>query len=275
MTATVTTVLTAFTSFGLAAVSTWFAFERWIFSRHRGQKWLSDVLIEAKDRYLNPGVTWAQRGISVAVRNLKSAFKSTVVGVLSTSTCRSTETDDDDLEARVHGPPTTSRSQLYDPTSHRLSDVTAFMSEPSTPTSPLVPPTPLNSPVDQGSSSSFAAAPTTDPTTTVGKQLWKNALRNIRMSNALTLTQLRTAAPVIGPPLRRRTSSSSLKDDISDSRKKMSTSTSESVLFSRPRISTFVPKLTEMKVIHDLAAHSALVRHMQFSPDGQFLATSR
>jgi hypothetical protein len=180
--------------------------------------------------------------------------------------------DDDDLEARVHGPPTTSRSQMYDPTRHRLSDVTAFMSEPSTLTSPLVPPTPLNSPVDQRSSSSFAATPSTDPTTTIGKQLWKNAFRNIKMSNALTLTH---AAPVISPPLRRRTSSSSFKDVTPDNNKKTSTSTSESVLFNRPRISAFVPKLTEMKVIYDLAAHSALVRHMQFSPDGQFLATSR
>ena len=172
--------------------------------------------------------------------------------------------DDDDLEARVHGLPTS-----------RLSDATAVMSEPFAPTSPLVPPTPLNSPVDQGSSFSFAATPTIDPTTTVGKQLWRNAFRNIKMRNALALTQLRTAAPVIGPPLRRRTSSSSLKDDIPHNNKKTSTSTSESVLFSRPRISAFVPKLTEMKVTHDLAAHSALVRHMQFSPDGQFLATSR
>ena len=221
---------------------------------------------------------WAQRGILVAGRHLMTTFKTTLraVGVLSTSTRRNTETDDDDLEAQVHGSPTTSRSQMYDRTRNRLSDITAVMSEPSTPTSPLFPSTPLNSPVDQESSFSFAATPTTDPTTTVGKQLWKNALRNIKMHNAITLTQLRTAPVINPPPLRRRTSSSSLKGDIpDDNSKKMSTSTSESVFFSRPRISTFVPKLTEMKVTHDLAAHSALVRHMQFSPDGQFLATSR
>ena len=213
----------------------------------------------------------------VAGRHLKTTFKTTLraVGVLSTSTRRNTETDDDDLEAQVHGSPTTSRSQMYDRTRTRLSDITAVMSEPSTPTSPLFPSTPLNSPVDQESPFNFAATPTTDPTTTVGKQLWKNALRNIKMHNAITLTQLRTAPVINPPPLRRRTSSSSLKGDISDNNKKMSTSTSESVFFSRPRISTFVPKLIEMKVTHDLAAHSALVRHMQFSPDGQFLATSR
>jgi WD repeat-containing protein 26 len=209
------------------------------------------------------------------VRHLKTTFKTTlrVVGALFTSTCRRMETDDDDLESRVHGPPTTSQSQMYDPARHQLSDVTAFIGEPSTPTSPLVPPTPLNSPVDQEYFSSFAATSSTDPTTTVGKQLWKNAFQNIKMSNALTLTQLRTAAPV--PPLRRRTSSSSFQDVIPDNKNKTSTSTSESVLFNRPRISAFVPKLIEMKLIYDLAAHSALVRQMQFSPDGQFLATSR
>ena len=209
----------------------------------------------------------------VAGRHLKTTLKTTlrVIGVLFTSTCRSTETDDDDLEAQVHGPLTT---QIYDPTGHRLSDTTVVMSEPFTPTSSLVSPTPLNSPVDQESPSYFAATPTIDPTTTIGKKLWKDAFRNIKMRNALT--ELRTAAPVIGsPPLRRRTSTSSLNDDISDNKKKASTSTSESLLFSRPRTSAFVPKLTEMKVTHDLAAHSALVRHMQFSPDGRFLATSR
>ena len=213
----------------------------------------------------------------VPVRHLKTTFKTTlrVVGALFTSICRRMETDDDDLEARVHGPPTTSRSQMYDTARHQSPDVTAFIGEPSTPTSPLVPPTPLNSPIDQESLSSFAAT-STDPTTTVGKQLWKNAFQNIKMSNALSLTQLRTTAPIIGPPLRRRTSSSSFQDVIPDNKNKTtSTSTSESVLFNRPRISAFVPKLIEMKLIYDLAAHSALVRHMQFSPDGQFLATSR
>jgi hypothetical protein len=50
----------------------------------------------------------------VAVRYLKPTFKTTlrVVGVRFTSTCRRVETDDD-LEARFHGPPTTSRSQMY------------------------------------------------------------------------------------------------------------------------------------------------------------------
>ena len=276
VTSTITTVLTAFTSFGLAAVSTWFASERWAFSQHGGQKWLSDVLIEAKDRFwLSPGITWAKRGILIAGRHLKTAFKATfrVVGLLPTSTCRSTEIDDDDLEAQVHEPPT-SRFQMYDLPKHRISDATAVMSESSPPTSPLVPPTPLNSPVEQEFPFSCAATPSIDHTTITSKQLWKKAFRDVKMRNALTPAELRTAALVTEPPpIRQRTTSSTLNDGVSSNKKK--SSASESMLFSRPRISAFVPKLTELEVTHDLAAHSALVRHMQFSPDGQFLATSR
>lgn len=41
------------------------------------------------------------------------------------------------------------------------------------------------------------------------------------------------------------------------------------------RVASLVPKLRGMETTQDLAAHSALVRHLQFSPDGKFLATSR
>ena len=51
LTTTLTTVFTAFSSFGLVAVSAWFAFERWAFSRHRGKKWLMDVLAELKAEF--------------------------------------------------------------------------------------------------------------------------------------------------------------------------------------------------------------------------------
>ncbi|EEB94997.1 hypothetical protein MPER_06102 [Moniliophthora perniciosa FA553] len=42
----------------------------------------------------------------------------------------------------------------------------------------------------------------------------------------------------------------------------------------RSRVSALVPKLTCLEATQDLAAHQALVRHLQFSPDGKFLATS-
>ena len=44
--ALVVLLLTAFCTFGLAAVSLWFVAERWAFSQHQGTRWLADVLEE-------------------------------------------------------------------------------------------------------------------------------------------------------------------------------------------------------------------------------------
>ncbi|KAG1892478.1 hypothetical protein F4604DRAFT_1913199 [Suillus subluteus] len=52
VTSTITTVFTAVTSFGLAAVSAWFASECWIFVQHRGHVWLEDVINEATHHML-------------------------------------------------------------------------------------------------------------------------------------------------------------------------------------------------------------------------------
>lgn len=41
------------------------------------------------------------------------------------------------------------------------------------------------------------------------------------------------------------------------------------------RVAALVPKLKSLEATQDLAAHQALVRHLQFSPNGKFLATSR
>lgn len=45
--------------------------------------------------------------------------------------------------------------------------------------------------------------------------------------------------------------------------------------FSGSRIGSLKSKLGSLKITKDLAAHELVVRHLQFSPDGKFLATSR
>ncbi|PFH49908.1 hypothetical protein AMATHDRAFT_146529 [Amanita thiersii Skay4041] len=50
VTSTITTVTTVLSNVGLTAVSAWFATERYIYVRHRGRKWLGDVLDEAKEQ---------------------------------------------------------------------------------------------------------------------------------------------------------------------------------------------------------------------------------
>jgi WD40 repeat protein len=41
------------------------------------------------------------------------------------------------------------------------------------------------------------------------------------------------------------------------------------------RVSTLIPKLKTLEPIQDISIHTALVRHLQFSPNGKYLATSR
>ena len=70
---TMTTVFTAFSSFGLTAVSTWFASERWIFSRHKGKKWLQDSLDDAWERFVSLAlIAWLRRRLSVFTHHLSS-----------------------------------------------------------------------------------------------------------------------------------------------------------------------------------------------------------
>ncbi|KAF9568278.1 WD40 repeat-like protein [Agrocybe pediades] len=329
VTSTITTVLTTFTSFGLAAVSAWFASERWTFSRHKGQKWLSDVLNEATDRFFElPGVTYAQHILQAAMKSARkqaAKFRKVVVKAsrgfvsywlrwkcdaqcLGKLGCGSGHDDDDDLEANrlptTMPPPTDQEKRALSPEpavgasmSFRPSDATAVMSEPSLPGSPItLAPTPVNSPVDNDFSLALNAggpplltasqtATTTPPTQnaapTLGKQLWKNAVRNVKMRNsALNNNPLLggstptrgTGMPMVrAEPVRKRTMSSSVSIAGPGSIGKRSLI---GPAYTRSRVSELVPRLIELEVTHDLAAHSALVRHMQFSPDGKYLATS-
>ncbi|PPQ66540.1 hypothetical protein CVT26_009513 [Gymnopilus dilepis] len=273
ITSHLTTVLTAFTSFGLAAVSAWFASERWAFARHRGQKWLSDVLDEVTDRFLHlTGVMWLQRWFRITKRQfgrLQECLIYLCKVLKSGFTCK-TCVAEDDLEA--NGLPTTMpQSPNYepkDPTSPepgRPSDVTAVISEPSTPVSPAVPPTPVNSPVNAEFSPPDSPTPTASPSSpSRGKQLWKNAVRNVKMHNAISPISPTFSKP---QPVRQRTASSGFTSTDERSRK-------DSAVTNRARVSNTMAKLSELYCTHDLAVHSALVRHMAFSPDGKFMATS-
>lgn len=44
--------------------------------------------------------------------------------------------------------------------------------------------------------------------------------------------------------------------------------------FRGSKVTSLIPKLKSLEATQDLVAHSALVRHLQFSPNGKFLATS-
>ncbi|KAF9530279.1 hypothetical protein CPB83DRAFT_851296 [Crepidotus variabilis] len=339
VTSTITTVLTAFTSFGLAAVSAWFASERWAFARHRGQKWLDDVLEEIFATFLAlRAVSWMHKLLKAGCRHLASSLRSfgrSVKRAYGSCFACSRRDDGDDSDPESGGLPRTI-SDITDPENEkpfvsrsrrRASDATVVtrMSDVP-PLSPIFqqPPTPVSSPVDKefppssgGAAAALAAAvnfngsgiafpqPSSPPSH--GKILWRNALRNVKMRNAMLATEAISGTPLTTPPIpsssatpvdsprpssvtiaasatsghggggrsepiRKRTTSSGVGAASIINRRQ--TLPGERVGHVGSRLSTLMEKLIDLEATHDLAAHAALVRHMQFSPDGRFLATS-
>ncbi|KAF8888546.1 hypothetical protein BD779DRAFT_1439978 [Infundibulicybe gibba] len=262
ITSTITTVFTAFTSFGLAAVSIWFASERWIFLRHRGKKWLSDVLIESKDKFLDlPGIEKTYDVVHAGHDSIRNSWKFIsrktfeTAHKLSSLSSDSSHADNGDALPFHNHPvdlPTPPRRQTADSIPRSPIDV-----EPkgnplaSMPTSEL-----------EGGGDSTPTPPTK------GKELWRNAIRSVKLRSAVAspLGMSMFGTPR-GEPRRKRTTSSS---NLTNGDRK--NEPVKGVL--RSRVAALVPKLKSLETTQDLAAHQALVRHLQFSPDGRYLATS-
>ncbi|KAF9457745.1 hypothetical protein BDZ94DRAFT_1326045 [Collybia nuda] len=263
ITSILTSVFTAFTSFGLAAVSTWFASERWIFLRHRGTKWLSDVLNEWNEMILQWRVVQALlAGLRVTGRPFQKAHKTlqrlaskTVSKVYAHSNASTTC---DDLEAALPTHTHNAHAHPFEPPANlrRTSDLEKVVREP--PKTVSLPSSPTEKEQVQ--------SPTTS---SPGRQLWKNAVRSVKMRSVV-------ASPlgmnVIGSPReprRQRTTSSTLAP-IDRKRATLE----EPVRLLRSRVADLIPKVKDLETTQDIDAHQALVKHLQFSPDGKFLATS-
>ncbi|KAJ6588705.1 hypothetical protein B0H19DRAFT_1367253 [Mycena capillaripes] len=221
VTSTITTIFTVFTSFGLAAVSAWFASERYVFSRHRGRKWLLDVLLDSREQFLAlPGVERPRRifrGIKRRFRAARKAvarFSSKTLNIISAHSSDSEKSDD--LEANIL-PVSNGHSAMTSVANlHAVPEATA--------TSPPEPSTATNSPT----------------------------------------------LPTAGSE---RTSSSTLTTPFGERKRTLADEPVKAIL-ARSRITTLRPKLLKLEATEALEAHQALVRHLQFSPDGKFLATS-
>ncbi|KAF9051401.1 hypothetical protein BJ165DRAFT_1448497 [Panaeolus papilionaceus] len=298
VTSTITTVLTTFTSFGLAAVSAWIASEKWALTRHMGQTWRSDVVRERVHWFFyQSGISarcmwsyiryraswdWMERMYTAFIRLCTSCFRGSCLGGRI-----------DDIEAFAGTPPNPESGPTYpyDPQEHlnpinpRMPDTVAVMSEPSVSASPVLGATNLNSAVDKLSlsdSNAGGAIPTspTKPVLTVAKRI------NSEQGTGPSSFPLGGAAPVgmtasissggeRGRPIpkRQRTTSSNFNPFGTFDTRRKGTDLIPAVT-TKSRVASLVPKLVELEPTQDLAAHSALVRHMQFSPDGRFLATS-
>jgi hypothetical protein len=270
-----TTVFTAFSSFGLVAVSTWFASERWAYAKHKGKKWLADVLEDFNNRFLElKAVKRVQEaGKDVAKHGVKTIKRSnTVLSNVSTRAKEWTTT-------------------IFVP---RSSEDTLPTSQPTRSLSPDAMSPTMSSPMSpriselmarQHSTSNGAGSPTSEkdyPLSTAQDQdqdgngngpdgilMLSSPTRNKFASLVRAAVLMRRggaaaqAAMLLNSPARQRTQSSSF---FTDANNKFGMKGS--------RVATLTPKLKSLEPMQDLAAHIALVKHLQFSPDGKFLATS-
>ncbi|KAJ3557991.1 hypothetical protein NP233_g11600 [Leucocoprinus birnbaumii] len=300
ITSTVTTVLTTLTSFGLCAVSAWFATERWIFMRYRGRKWLDDVLTEITETMLqNRVLDISRHGIEKVGSGLVFANSAMIRAFLAISArlrriffsgaYNPNKPDDHESVLPVSAeyvPPNISNSSskesstpMSHKTSRKSSEVTArplslrtdLSPSLSGPGSPSIAESQEKSPISDAFSATNTIISPATAAVSPGKQRWVNAVRAVRARGPSG--EQPSAPPVPGPssePIRRRTgSSSNLTVDI---QKKKPVTTKGAI--ARSRLSTLASKLKVLDTTHDLAAHTALVKHLEFSPDGKYLATS-
>ena len=263
MTSTITTVFSAFSSFGLTAVSAWFASERMVFNRHKGKKWLADILDDVSDKLGEAsGYGWVKK---TAPEKSKTALS------WSARVIR---------RALV---PLRRVGTMFDRTSDIAVNTASVESIPPPYTSPTIPPsaviiTPRTGPMtpnpvdySQGrdggrgsgeasgrpSDASPIASPTTPSTPEPGTEVsatrarFMNLVRSAIMVNRLIGVGDEAKAKV----------SRSLTDGKAADRK----AAAPSIMPKSSRVAGLVPKLQNMTPTQDIAAHAALVRHMQVS----------
>ena len=268
VTSTITTVFSAFSSFGLAAVSAWFASERMVFNRHKGKKWLAEILDDASEKLEEvTGYRWVKEtapeksktALSWSARVVQRAsvpFKR--MGAMFGRTSGNTERTE---SIETIPPPYTS------PTIPPTAIIMTPRSGPMTPMSPIQ--SVVHSQLGHGderssgeasgrpSDATHVASPITSPST-------PEPVTEVSATRARFMNLVRSAVMVnrligVGDAARAHVSRS-LSDGKTTDRK-----SAEHVMPRSSRVAGLVPKLQNMTPTQDIAAHAALVRHMQVS----------
>ncbi|PCH35089.1 WD40 repeat-like protein [Wolfiporia cocos MD-104 SS10] len=274
VTRTLTSVFSASSCVGLAAVSAWFVSERLIYDRHKGHKWLADAISETKVRVCSTsGMQWIMyepRAIAWRMwrRLLKSwraifarleGFSRATRRIRRASTMMSSDgekTEDVSSEEASsplgYSTPTTPRQ-----THHRTASLGSMgailpMYDPSTPERPF--------------------ATLSDPTTPE-KELnpairdrWRATVRK-----AVAINNVVKAFPQ-GQNAKGIASSG----DIQGSSAKLAGEELATAKANRMAAekANLVPQLRSLEVAQAFTPHTALVKHLHFSPDGEYIATS-
>lgn len=239
-------------------MSAWFASERWIFVQHKGQKWLEEVISEATLRLTNTRIARATR-ISLRWCSIRIATARGYLRRLSTWIIKPKQPKELLPIVEPAQPRTRPRAPLRPPVYHQ--EPAAFVPRPEAALS-------VCSIVTENPASSTEGR--TDETTETrhsdARQRFVNAIRSVIMLQS-------TARPM--SPRR----NSSFDTPIVSGSAAMPMSPGR---FPEPgmslrgvRVTSAIDKLKALNTSQEMEAHQALVRHLQFSPNGRYLATSR
>ncbi|KAK7690720.1 hypothetical protein QCA50_005819 [Cerrena zonata] len=243
ITSIITTVLSGFSCFGLLAVSAWFLSERWVFHTHNGQKWLADSLSESGITFsFVPGITWLMRIQKDTVRRLVLRGLQSFIKFLETlcSKVQSAEIDEE-IQVDVEAP---SVASVHSPRISRSFSLARQTTLPSINISFSGTGSQTHGSHSQLAVASLAPVPVSlRPLTpvpplpnSIARRRWHNAVQSYGPDSVKDVQP-----PMRTPPMRVAHMSSALRD---------------------------------LKVSETLNIHQALIRDLQFSPDGRMLATA-
>jgi len=249
------------TSFGLAAVSAWFASERWIFVQHSGQKWLGDAISEFAGHIADLRIVRALRFVTDwlwgCIAAVFARFKRLVDWVNVTPA--HPEKDELPFYSDPHQP-RVPRHPIPPPHyRHNTQESIAPMQHQEIAFSSCSDLTERRMSADERSEDSVATGQSH------ARQRFVNAIRTVIM---LQSTQTTGTTRPMSP---RRDSAWETPQLTSPGRY----ADPNVQALRNHRMATNIEKLKMLGPIQELAAHQALVRHLQFSPNGKYLATSR
>jgi len=232
------------------AVSTWFIFERWIFVRHRGTKWLRDSLddwwIAIADVVSPRRLHSAMHRASDVLTRAKALLKKFVRPRPSAEVIIPPS---DPWGSLTHASSSTLRTSQYDHTeSLRTCSPSPSPIAPANPEAP--PPLPGHNVLEEVSSAGGVVQATAVP---ARRARFVQAIRSVIMAQQGPSGIARGS--VFSPEGVRQ-------EELLG-------------LIRSSRVARLAPKLRDFEPTQEFAAHQALVRHLQFSPNGNFLATSR
>jgi WD repeat-containing protein 26 len=214
-------------------------FERWVFTRHRGSKWLRDSL---DDCWVGVAEIVSRRRLLSTMHRASGAWTRAKAFLIEFIRLRPTTeiiAPSDSWSSLTHAPSSTMGTSQYNASG-------SLRTRSPSPMTPPNPEAPLPGHQLPGEVTGGAVPRTAGPA---------RRARFVQAMRSVIMAQQGSSPNIFSPEVVRQ---EELRGLIRSS-----------------RVARLAPKLRDFAPTQEFAAHQALVRHLQFSPKGNFLATSR